>query len=78
MHVEIKGSNTDFAIQMANELDCSVSDYVNSALAAIRESGYVREFKIQLVSKDEPQKKVCKTITMRRRSRSDKYDPLNI
>jgi hypothetical protein len=77
MHIDLKEDNKDFAIREASKMDCSVSDYVNSLLTAVRESEYVREFKIQLVSKENPSKKICKTIKMRRHSRTDRYDPLS-
>jgi hypothetical protein len=77
MHIDLKGKNEEFCLHMSRELDCSVTDYVNSVLAAVRDSEYVREFKIQLVSKTDPAKKVCKTIKYRRSSRTDRYDPLN-
>ena len=77
MHIELKEENKDFAIIEANKMDCSVSDYVNSLLTAVRESEYIREFKIQLISKGDPEKKICKTVKMRRRSHTDRYDPLN-
>jgi hypothetical protein len=75
MHIQLTQENIRFVSETMNEMQCTGSDFVNSLVAAVRESGYTREFTVTLTMKDNPEKKISKTVSMKRRMRRQGYKP---